>query len=400
MFPFMYFKPIGDLNVFEVITFLFILFFYKKKESVLRLPIKYKYLFIFLFFILIIGLLLTEQPFISQNILGLIKLFPLFVFAKILTEEIFYAPSFFYEIIYCLKYVLIFSLVFLLIQMVVGIQFSLFVTQNPNIIINNAVRFPSFMSDPQVFSQLLGSLFFLTLISAKPFFSPTTLNYLLVFCCVLGIFIAGGRAGLMGFIFCFLLIFIYSKWVHKISYLALTLSIFLMVYLINPSFAIFMRSTDLNDTYDFRASIWNTAQQIFQEHFLFGLGINNYSQYVSTHYPDQAWLVDNEWIAFDHPESGYLKFLTEWGLLGFLVFVILLSVPFIQSFLLFIKKRDMNLLFIICSLICFLIGFYSTYSLGDVRIGILLATTMSIMVVYPKIGILKNTNIIHSSSYQ
>ena len=111
--------------------------------------------------------------------------------------------------------------------------------------------------------------------------------------------------------------------------------------------------------------------------------MDNYAKYVEIYFPDQFWLVAGEKVYFDHPESGYLKFLTELGTLGTLgIFAFIFNAIFkgLKTFL--VKVKDFNIIFLISAILSWMLGFYSVYSFGDHRIMILVATITSVLLVY------------------
>jgi predicted membrane protein len=74
--------------------------------------------------------------------------------------------------------------------------------------------------------------------------------------------------------------------------------------------------------------------------------------------------------------------LTEMGALGFASIFTFVIFPIFQSFYYYLKTKDLNFILMISSIMCWLIGFYSTYSLGDVRIKILVGSIIALMIVY------------------
>ena len=103
------------------------------------------------------------------------------------------------------------------------------------------------------------------------------------------------------------------------------------------------------------------------------------------HAKDQYWLVGGEKIYFDHPESGYLKYLAEFGIFGtagIFAFIFSAICKGLQTF--FKKVKDFYIIFLISALITWLVGFYSVYSLSDTRIMILIATITCVLIAYAK----------------
>jgi O-antigen ligase len=287
---------------------------------------------------------------------------------------------FFYEIIRCLKITLVVSFVFLCLQFVLGVQFSLSASQNPNIIISDGIRYPSFLSDPQVYSQYLAAMSFICLIKDKEGNNLKLINYVLAVLCLLAIFTAGGRAGMLGWAVGMSLMVLFSNANYRITVLVTCGILYLVAMNFGDSFAIFKRGGDMSETYDFRHGIWEDAYQIFLGQPFFGIGIGNYAKYVSVHNPDQFWLVENEFIYFDHPESGYLKFLTELGATGFVCIFLFVLLPMFNAFLVYLRTKDSSIILLISAVLSWMTGFYSTYSFGDVRLKILIITILCLLI--------------------
>ena len=106
----------------------------------------------------------------------------------------------------------------------------------------------------------------------------------------------------------------------------------------------------------------------------FGIAPGNYANYVSVHNPDQFWMFDNEITYYDHPESGYLKLLTEYGGVGFVAIMLFIYFPMIFSLIIYLKIRDTTFLLMVSSILSWMVGFYTVYSLGDIRIQVLIVT--------------------------
>ena len=136
----------------------------------------------------------------------------------------------------------------------------------------------------------------------------------------------------------------------------------------------------MEETYDFRYAIWQDAFDIFLKNPFFGIGLGNYSHYVSIHNPDQVWVQDGDFVYFDHPESGYLKFLTEMGGAGFVCLYTLILTPLIRGFFLYVRTRDFATIFMIAAVLSWMVGFWSTYSFGDIRIEILIVTILCLLI--------------------
>jgi O-antigen ligase len=166
-------------------------------------------------------------------------------------------------------------------------------------------------------------------------------------------------------------------------------AIFFVIFMnFQDRFAVFNREESLDDSYDFRFEIWKKAFKIYTDHSTLGIGIGNYQSYVAKYSQDQYWIVDDgkNLLYYDHPESGYLKFLAELGWVGFALTFSLIIVPMTLGMWLYLRIKDERLLFLTASICSWALGFYSVYSFGDVRITILIATLVSLLIHFTYIG--------------
>lgn len=367
------------INNFYLITFVFFLFFYRQKKVQLAGKKIYTVLFILLLLSGIFGAFLAESLEID-SLRTTIEFFSTFIFAKILVEECLADKFFFYSVISALKTVLIFALIFLACQFIFGVSFSLSRTQNPNILEDSLIRYPSFFLDPQTFSQFLAGTSFLCLVKDRDSEELPVKNYVLLLLTLVAIFSTGGRGGFGGWLIGFSLIVFFGNAKYRIYALLIGIALFIVVYNFQDSFPLFKRSDDLSDSYDFRFSIWQDAYKIFLNHPIVGIGPGDYANYVSVHNPEQHWMVGNEILYFDHPESGYLKYLVEYGIVGFTALMSFILIPIIKGFLSFLKWRDITFLLLISGIISWVIGFYTVYSLVDIRIRVMVVTLICLLI--------------------
>ena len=103
---------------------------------------QYKFLFFSLVCILLVGCLQSE--FITNSAFHLLKFCSVFIYSKLLIDECIKDPSFINRVINCLKISCILSIVFLFIQLFVGLKFTIYPSLHPNIFDGEINRFPSF----------------------------------------------------------------------------------------------------------------------------------------------------------------------------------------------------------------------------------------------------------------
>lgn len=368
----------GDLffSDFDVVTLSFLFGFYSPKKVHLQNGKLYLSVFILLVIIIIIGLYEAESL-TSTTASYCIEYVSLFAFAKITVDELLSDKQFFYTIIACLKIVFLFSIAFLLGQFVLGVGFSLAKVQNPNVL-SEGTRYTSFFQDPQKYAQYLAAMSFIYLIKDPITLKVSTLNYGLFLTALVAILFTGGRGGLGGWAVGMFLVILFGKSSYRYAVIIVGILAYFIIDNFKDDISMFKR-TSVDDTYAFRFAIWVDAYNIFINHKYFGIGLGNYDNYVSVHNPDQFWLVDNEITYYDHPESGYLKFLTELGAAGFLSIFFLILFPMARAFFLFVKNRDSTIILLIAGVLAWMVGFYTVYSFSDVRMTLFIITFLCML---------------------
>ena len=191
--------------------------------------------------------------------------------------------------------------------------------------------------------------------------------------------LTGGRAGLGGWLIGFFVFLVFANAKYRVQLLFSVLIVGAIIFLYQDQIPIFKRA-GLEESYLFRQSIWQDAFKIHQDNPFIGIGAGNYANYVSIHNPDQFWIHENEITYYDHPESGYLKILVEHGKIGFLLLFTMVLITVYWSFVSFGITKNTDQILFIAALLSWLIGFYTVYSLGDVRIRILVASIMALLV--------------------
>ncbi|MBW4890067.1 O-antigen ligase family protein [Mucilaginibacter sp. HMF5004] len=378
-FPLIY-SPDHTYNVFQAITYFY--FFYSFRSNK---PIFSKYSHPLVWYVIIclfVGALLSE--FMAHAMVGLIGFLPIIIFIHVLLFEVLEDDSFMFKVIDILKLNLLIAIIFVFLQVGLGLNFALFVTDNPNITFE-AIRYPGIFQDPQKFAQFLSALSFITLIDSPTSPKFTKYKYALLVFAVLSLFLTGGRAALLGLAAGVVFIAFFSNNKVRFATIAGAGVVVALAFVFSSYFAIFNRGESLKDSYDTRNEIWQVAIKIFTQHPLFGIGISNYSSYVEVHAKDQYWLVGGEKVYFDHPESGYLKYLAEFGLLGTIGVLMFIFSAIYRGLKTFLKKvKDFYIVFLIASLITWMLGFYSVYSFSDTRIMILISTIACVLIAYSK----------------
>lgn len=380
--PLLSISVLFNFNGFVIIISIYLLFFLKKSNTKINWFYYYYSLVSLFIFTVITGLFVSEFSLENVNLIDSIDFLFTFIYVDLLIHECIESSVFVSKIVYALKFVLLISFVFLLVQILIGLQFTLSIHQNPNIVSSDGFRYPSFFSDPQVYGQFLGCMAFISFIHGNEHFKNKYLSFLYLFGCLIAILLSGARSGFIGLCIGFFFLIIFSRNKIKLILIPFIATLTVLVYLLRNQFVMFNRGTPVDEAYEFRSMIWKAALNIFSDHSIVGIGLGNYSRFVQLYYPDQVWLRDHEYLPFDHPENGYLKILTETGAIGFFVFLLFILLPIIYT----LKKSNSNIpfftLLLIASIITWMISFYSTYTLGDIRIKLFLATILSLLIYY------------------
>ena len=220
-----------------------------------------------------------------------------------------------------------------------------------------------------------------------------TKNYVLLLFTLIALLYTGGRAASGGWVLGFALIVMFGNSKLKLYSILLASIMVLVIFYFKDNFALFNRGDNLSDSYAWRNAIWMDAIGIVKNNFFFGIGSGNYANYVSIHNPNQSFIVNNQVINYDQPESGYLKLLTEYGIIGFISIFLLIITPMINSFVTYLKTKDTTLLLLISPVICWMVSYYTVYSFGDIRIQIIIVTITCMSIAYCRQ--IKNPELLH-----
>lgn len=373
-------EAFGGLKVFDAIAYFAFLFFIKDFISISARNKIYFYLFLALMVIVLAGSLQSE--FVGNSLLSILSVLPIFIFSRLLLKEVSVNPGLMEKMIRGFRFSFFIAAGFILMQVIVGIRFTIYPDLNPNVTTDEGIRYPGFFMDSQMNSQYLGMLSFLFLVNFRKIVKPVFSNYLLFTLVILSMFFSGGRSGFLGFVagFVFLLLFFGRRMMAFIGIGALVVIVALPF--MKDSFVLFRRIDSFDESYVFRAYIWKEAYDIYLHHKLWGVGFGNYKDYVNRYSSDQYYVLkDNTILLLDQPESGYLKVLTEIGAIGFVISFLLILLPVAKAVYAHLKRRDHYLaLFFIASIICWFVSFNSLYTITDRRIVILLTSLVCFVI--------------------
>jgi O-antigen ligase len=356
----------GSLTLFDGFSYVLLFWRYKDFLSIFKPNRFYFGGFCTLIFLLLLGSLTSS--FITNSLITILSVFPVFIYARLLMVECMHDKLFINKMVTGLQVACLVSIAFLVVQMVVGLDFRLYSELNQNVLDSNGIRYPSFFHDSQKYAQFLAMLSFLFLINHKNFQRPHIKNILMFLLVVIGMFLTGGRSAFLGLSAGMLFLLLFAGVQYKKYIIVGCLAGGIVIAFFSQSLILFNRNDDFNNSFDFRATIWQEAYGIFKSHPFLGIGIGNYKDYVSRYSQDQYLILENEIVFLDQPENGYLKILTEFGGPAFLVVFILIIGSMAGGLRAYIKKQaDGRVLLFIAPIICWLVSFISLYSITDRR---------------------------------
>ncbi len=358
------------ISVFDLLTLVFFIFLHERPERFKNLFSNYSLFAFLLFGTMFTGIALSDD--INRyTISATIQFFTSILFAIFLMNELHASDSFMKWMIGGITGIFLFSLLFLGFQFLIGPSFSF--AKSPNINVDGGLsnRYPSFFQDPQKYAQFL-SMCILMMFSGK-YIKKSYSTFWILLIAITGfvaILFTGGRAALGGFTAGLFLILLFSDLKIKWVFILIAIPVIFLVVEYQEYIPLLNRAS-VDESFDFRIQIWKEAWQTFLDHPIFGIGIGNYANYVSQHYPHQFWMNDNDITYYDHPESGYLKVLVEFGIMGMLLFSIYFLTPIFNAVQTIYRNSDNVSLYFLAALVSWLISFQTVYSLGDIRIKIL-----------------------------
>jgi O-antigen ligase len=369
----------GSLKVFDAVSYITVAALFKDFVVVRQGNKFYFNLYCLLILLLVMGSLASE--FVMNSLFSIFSIFPVFIFAKLLIDECASNENFKNDVILFVKFAGFFSILFLFIQMYIGLDFTFYPRLNANTTGSGGLRYPSYFHDPQKYAQFLAILSILYLFD----FKSQKITYLSVFLFVLSaiaLFLTGSRSALIGLCAGLLILFIFLDLRLKLTMLACLILGGIPLIYFSDVFLLLNRIGEISGDYEFRYSVWRGAYEIFTKHPILGIGIGNYQSYARHYSLDQYFIFDNEVSFFDQPENGYLKILVEYGLPATIIFFSFLILPIGKALITYIngKKNPANI-FSIASLVGWLFSFNSVYSFADRRVMILIISLAAFLII-------------------
>ena len=378
----------GGFKVFDVISFYSLIFLIKEFLTISLRSRNNYYFVLFVAFILIFlfGGLASAYP--GKTYLNLIKILPIFIFARFFLIECYKDYSFHVKAIKAIKISFLLAVGFLIIQVVIGLKFTFYPSLHPNTIdpIFKIIRYPGVFYDSQAHGQFLAIGSFLFLYTKDEIFKKKPyINYIIFIIIVIGIILAGSRAAFGGFVVGLIIVLFLAAQKYRVYGIIFALLAAGMFMLIAPKSGVFDRAENLSEDYLFRQSIWKEAFEISKAHPYLGIGYGNYKSYIKKYAQNQYLEIeDGELVYFDQPENGYLKIMVELGFIGFAIFMLFLITPIVKGFLNYFKNiYDAKIACFIASLMSFIVAFNTVYSIYDNRLLLMMTSLIILLIAYP-----------------
>ena len=371
--------PLGSLTLFDAFSYVMFFLRYKDFLSIYKPNRFYFGGFCTLIFLLLLGSLTSS--FVTNSLFTILSVFPVFIYARLLMVECMRDGLFINKMIKGLQIACLISMAFLAAQLVVGLELRFYPELNQNTQDSNGIRYPSYFHDSQKYAQFLAMLSFLFLINKKNIMRPVLKNLLLFLLVAVAMFLTGGRSAFLGLSAGVLFLLLFAGMQYKKYIIVGCLAGGIVIAFFSQSLIMFNRKDDFNNSFDFRATIWQEAYNIYKAHPFLGIGIGNYQDYVSRFSQDQYLILENEIIFLDQPENGYLKILTEFGAPGFIIVFTLIIGAAIGALRAWVKKQaDGRVLLFIAPIISWLVSFVSLYSITDRRNLVVLVCLCSFLI--------------------
>lgn len=266
------------------------------------------------------------------------------------------------------------AILFFIGQIFFGIEFSLYHSLNE--VALRDLRYTSFSQDPQK-AALIMYVLAIVLLGSGVFqkgHKEKVLCYSLFGLCVMIGFLTGSRATFLGFALSLLLFFLGKLNLKKVLLTVVFFVGFIISFDYVLSLPVFQRFSSFQESLDGRLTVfWLNTLTIFFDNLWFGIGYGNFPLYVETHM--KSFTYGTTGITVDQPESGYLLWLVETGIIGaafYVVFIVKTLYSKISE-----ENRPYKL-----AIIVWLLGFTTVYSLSDSKVLFLVLLSVAV-IFYP-----------------
>lgn len=378
----------GFVKVFDVLALIAVIFLFKNFLTFKNGKTNMGYLVLVLLFVVttIVGKIFSKFP--ANNIHTLYPLFSVFIFTRFFIHLLYEDFQRRFELFKILKIVFLFLIGIMCLQFFLGPSLSYYTAVHSNASGESfgTTRFPGLFVDSQTNGQFLAmaSFFFLIIqtVKDKIEMKKSFLFFALAAICVV---LAGSRSALGGFLIGFTLYFLFTDFKTKVIIGFVGMFAIGTLLIAQPNAAIFGRTENVGEDFSFREAIWIETIEIIEEYPSLGIGIGNFKKYIMIYNQDMNIVLEPgvDYYYFNQPENGYLKIIVEHGVLASIVLILLILIPFIKSLYGLLKLSiNKEVVYVLSSLVSFLIAFNTVYSLVDYRITCLLGILVSMAILY------------------
>ncbi|MCA0396389.1 MAG: O-antigen ligase family protein [Bacteroidetes bacterium] len=310
-----------------------------------------------------------------------LKYLTVLIFTGCLLYQLWVDTDFVFEVLKKLRISAVFAIVFLILQMIMGLKFSFFEPSGNAYLFDAQIRYPGMFTDPQQNAQYLAMSSFLFL-AGYHHRENVIIRFLLFAALLLAIFFTGVRAAFLGVIVGIAVLSLFGRSKFRVAALAALMAGSVVYYFFGNSIVLFNREISAGEMGDIRFEYWRAAIQLFNTHILMGIGVGNYQPFVSFFDQNQYWESFGEFEYIVHPESGYLKLLVELGIISSTIFLFLLLEPLLLSVRIWFQaaseKKELVLV-LASALLCWMVSFVTVFSFADARIMLMVATLSTIL---------------------
>ena len=356
-----------NIKVFEILIFLFFMYNYKTLSNTIK---KYNTTLVkILFFVLLLTGILSD--YFLNSFYATLKFVSYFLFFVIVSKAFVYDKNL---PMYIFNLIVAYAVVFLLLQLLYGLDFSIYGQLNEASLKNS--RYTSFSQDPQKMATIAYTLAIVYLGNMYSKTDSFDLKNTVLFFFLLWIaLLTGARSSLVGFTIAAAVLFIYNFSLRSLLVVSFVLSMvyfFLLDYLLTQT--VFQRIVDFQDDLEGRSSLfWVEALKIFYDNYIIGIGNGNFSEFMNS---TTAYKISYaKGVTADQPESGYLLWMVETGTIGLVTFVIFI----IKIVTFYNKNTSKKILKYKLAFLVWVIGFISVYSLTDTKIVYILVLLVTLI---------------------
>ncbi|WP_405410910.1 O-antigen ligase family protein [Maribacter sp. Asnod1-A12] len=377
----------GFVKVFDILALTAFIFLFKEFLTLKNKRTNMTYLVMVVIFISITLFGKFSSSFPDEKLYTLYPIFTIFIFLRYFIKYLYEDFTRRFELVHLLKIGFVVAMVAMFLQMSVSQEITYYSAVHGNARGESisTTRFPGLFADSQTNGQFLAMGSFLFLYGTASIRKVNYLRFLGFICMALCVVLAGSRSALGGLLVGTVLIFLMANLRTKLIIGSLAAITMLIVIVAKPSIAILGRTDNVGEDLSFREAIWEETMLMIEDNPIIGIGLGNYQKYIMTYYQDLNIVIEPgvKYYYFSQPENGYLKILVEHGIIAFVLLFILILRPVFKNFLRLMNHSAMvEVKFVLCSIVAFLVAFTTVYSFLDYRLLSLFGILISLSILH------------------